>query len=94
MPICSKSQVAAGRWEGNEPRFFFILVNVLPGVAGPRSRGPDRTARVVVCVPWSEGSGAKRSQILPRHDGPNRNVLHGPVPSRYTGTPALNAMGR
>lgn len=34
MPICSKSQVAAGRWEGHEPRFFVILVNVLAGVAG------------------------------------------------------------
>lgn len=72
MPICSKSHLAAGRWEGKRTRF--ILVNLKAGDAGLGVEG--RIRLLSSASPRSEGCGAKRSKILPQHGGPNRNVLH------------------
>lgn len=38
MPICSKSQVAAGRWEGHEPRFYFGHLYYSGGLLASESR--------------------------------------------------------
>lgn len=90
MPICSKSQVAAGRWEGNEPRFL-ILVTIIAGGCWPRSRGPAQNC-CVVGVPRSEG---KRSEAKQNPGTAWRTQPQCPACSRrpsYTGTPALNAI--